>query len=205
MSEVASSDHETYAHPNRTYVRPSTVVAKKLGSVRERAATNCFRNAGRARVVGVSEKPRFVIQLHDATRLHFDLRIQRGDVMRSWAVPKGPSLDPAERRLAVQVPDHDLYSDFEGVYEESRGTGAVIVWDEGTVEVLRDDDDHVSFVLDGVKLSGRFGLLRTDGRNWLLVKANDASARRGFDIVVAEPSSVRSGRTWQEVAAAEAN
>ena len=153
----------------------------------------------------MSPKPRFVIQLHDATRLHFDLRIQRGDIMRSWAVPKGPSLDPAERRLAVQVPDHDLYSDFEGVYEGSRGTGAVIVWDEGTVEVVRDDEDHVSFVLDGVKLSGRFGLTRTDGRNWLLVKADDGSARRGFDVVVAEPGSVRSGRTWQEVAAAEAS
>ena len=147
---------------------------------------------------------RFVIQLHDATRLHYDLRIQRGQVMRSWAVPRGPSLDPADRRLAVQVEDHELYSDFEGVYEQSRGTGAVIVWDEGTVDVLRDDADHVSFVLHGEKLSGRFGLTRTDGRNWLLVKANDAHARRGFDVVVADPASVRTGRTWQEVAAAGA-
>ena len=148
---------------------------------------------------------RFVIQLHDATTLHYDLRIQRGDVMRSWAVPKGPSLDPADRRLAVQVGDHDLYSDFEGVYEESRGTGAVIVWDEGTVDVVTDEPDHVSFVLDGEKLAGRFGLTRIDGRNWLLVKANDASARRGFDVVAAEPASVRSGRTWREVAATSAN
>jgi bifunctional non-homologous end joining protein LigD len=144
--------------------------------------------------------PRFVIQLHDATTLHYDLRIQRVDVMRSWAVPKGPSLDPSDRRLAVQVPDHPLFSDFEGVYGESRGSGAVIVWDEGSVEVTRDDVDHLSFVLTGSKLGGRFGLTRIDGRNWLLVKANDAFARRGFDVVEHEPASVRSGRTWQDLA-----
>jgi bifunctional non-homologous end joining protein LigD len=149
----------------------------------------------------VTDGARFVIQLHDATRLHYDLRIEQGGVMRSWAVPKGPSLDPADRRLAVQVPDHELYSDFEGVYDQSRGTGAVIVWDEGTVEVTRDHPDHVSFVLHGEKLAGRFGLTRTDGRNWILVKAIDEWALRGFDVVEAEPASVRSGRTWQEVAA----
>ena len=141
-----------------------------------------------------------MVQLHDATRLHYDLRIQRGGVMRSWAVPKGPSLDPAHRRLAVQVEDHELFSDFEGVYVPSRGSGAVIVWDEGTVEVLREEVDHVSFVLDGQKLAGRFGLTRIDGRNWLLVKAADDHQRRGFDVVEAAPESVRSGRTWQQVA-----
>ena len=143
---------------------------------------------------------RFVIQLHDATTLHYDLRIERGGVMRSWAVPKGPSLDPADRRLAVQVGDHELYSDFEGVYERSRGTGAVIVWDEGTVDVRKDEPDHLSFFLHGHKLVGRFGLTRTDARNWLLVKAADEFQQRGVDIVVAAPASVRSGRTWQEVA-----
>ena len=141
-----------------------------------------------------------MIQLHDATALHYDLRIEQGGVMRSWAVPKGPSLDPSDRRLAVQVPDHELYSDFEGVYEGSRGTGAVIVWDEGTVEVLRDDPDHVTFFLEGEKLVGRFALIRTDGRNWILVKAADEFQQRCLDIVRVAPASVRTGRTWREVA-----
>ena len=145
--------------------------------------------------------PRFVVQLHDATTLHFDLRLQIGDVLRSWAVPKGPSLDPAVRRLAVPVADHSLAAgEFEGVHEGSRGSGAVIVWDEGTVEVLVDDPGHLSFVLHGRKLEGRFGLTRTDDRRWLLVKARDASARPGSDIVAERPESVRSGRTWRDLA-----
>ena len=145
---------------------------------------------------------RFVVQLHDATTLHFDLRLQMGDVMPSWAVPRGPSLDPAVRRLAVQVEDHTLASgEFEGVHEGSRrGTGAVIVWDEGTVEILRHQPDHLSFVLRGHKLSGGFGLSRTGGQNWILVKVDDAGARRGSDIVAEQPASVRSGQTWEQVA-----
>jgi DNA ligase D-like protein (predicted 3'-phosphoesterase) len=150
----------------------------------------------------VDPTDRFVVQLHDATALHYDLRLQRGLVMRSWAVPRGPSMDPADRRLAVQVDDHELFSDFEGLYEQSRGTGAVIVWDEGVVDVLREDDDHVSFHLDGHKLTGRFGLTRIDGRNWILVKAVDGFAQRGVDITEAAPTSVRSGLTWQELAVA---
>jgi DNA ligase D-like protein (predicted 3'-phosphoesterase) len=145
---------------------------------------------------------RFVVQLHDATTLHFDLRLQFGDVLRSWAVPKGPSLDPAVRRLAVPVEDHDLDAgDFEGVHEgQSRGSGAVIIWDEGTVDVLRDDPGHLSFVLDGEKLAGRFGLTQTGERQWILVKAVDEAARPGSDVVAERPESVRSGRTWREVA-----
>ena len=146
---------------------------------------------------------RFVVQLHDATTLHFDLRIQRGDVLRSWAVPKGPSLDPAVRRLAVPVPDHDLAAgDFEGVHPDARrGTGAVIVWDEGEARVLSDEPDHLSVVLSGQKLAGRFGLTRTGQRRWLLVKAADEAAVPGTDVVAEQPASVRTGRTWQEVAA----
>jgi DNA ligase D-like protein (predicted 3'-phosphoesterase) len=144
---------------------------------------------------------RFVVQQHDATTLHFDLRLQIGDVLRSWAVPKGPSLDPAVRRLAVPVDDHSLAAgEFEGVHEGSRGSGAVIIWDEGTVDVARDDPDHLSFVLHGRKLEGRFGLTRTDDGRWLLVKARDASARPGSDIVAERPESVRSGRTWRDLA-----
>lgn len=148
---------------------------------------------------------RFVVQLHDASTLHFDLRLQIGEVLRSWAVPKGPSLDPAVRRLAVPVEDHSLAAgEFEGVHErQTRGSGAVIVWDEGTVEVLRDEPNHLSFALHGHKLSGRFGLTRTGRQSWILVKARDEHARPGSDIVAERPASVRTDRTWQELAADE--
>ena len=145
---------------------------------------------------------RFVVQVHDATTLHFDFRIQVGEVFRSWAVPKGPSLDPGVRRLAVPVADHDLAAgDFEGVHEgQSRGSGAVIIWDEGRAEILRDEPGHLSVVLDGSKLAGRFGLTRTGARRWILVKARDEDARPGSDITAERPASVRSGKTWQELA-----
>jgi DNA ligase D-like protein (predicted 3'-phosphoesterase) len=147
--------------------------------------------------------PRFVVQLHDATTLHFDLRVEIGGVLRSWAVPRGPSMDPAKRRLAVPVADHSLAAgEFEGVHEGSRrGTGAVIIWDEGDADVLRDEPDHLSLRLDGHKLQGGFGLTRTGRNRWILVKARDAGARPGSDIVAEQPASVRSGRTWREVAA----
>jgi DNA ligase D-like protein (predicted 3'-phosphoesterase) len=145
---------------------------------------------------------RFVVQLHDATTLHFDLRLEIDGVLRSWAVPKGPSLDPAVRRLAVPVEDHSLEAgEFEGVHEEARrGSGAVIIWDEGAAEIVADEPEHLSFVLHGEKLSGRFGLTKTSERSWILVKATDDNARPGSDIVAERPASVRSGLTWQEVA-----
>jgi DNA ligase D-like protein (predicted 3'-phosphoesterase) len=150
--------------------------------------------------------PRFVVQLHDATTLHFDLRLETGGVLRSWAVPRGPSLDPKVKRLAVPVPNHSLAAgEFEGVHEgSSRGSGAVIIWYEGTVEITRDEPEHLSFALDGRKLKGRFGLTRTE-RGWILVKAVDEHARPGSDIVAEAPASVRSGRTWQELADATTN
>jgi bifunctional non-homologous end joining protein LigD len=125
-------------------------------------------------------------------------------VLRSWAVPKGPSLDPAVRRLAVPVEDHPLAAgEFEGVHQgQERGSGAVIIWDEGRVDVFDDTPEHISFALDGTKLRGRFGLTRTGPEQWLLVKAKDDQARPGSDVVVEQPASVRSGKTWQEVAEA---
>lgn len=146
--------------------------------------------------------PRFVVQLHDATRLHYDFRVQSGEVLRSWAVPRGPSLDPRIRRLAVPVEDHAMSAgDFEGVHGgQRRGTGAVIVWDEGTAEIVRDEPAHLSLVLHGRKLSGGFGLTRTGEKRWILVKVRDEDARPGSDIVAEQPASVRSGMTWQEVA-----
>jgi DNA ligase D-like protein (predicted 3'-phosphoesterase) len=163
---------------------------------------------------------RFVVQLHDATRLHYDLRIELGGVLRSWAVPKGPSLDPAVRRLAVPVEDHDLSAgDFEGVHgrdepdaatdpaddhaasrRRARGSGAVIIWDEGPAEIVRDEPGHLSVLLDGRKLTGGFALTSTGERRWILVKVRDASARAGSDIAAEQPASVRTGRTWQELA-----
>ena len=105
------------------------------------------KRGGDARHTGaVAALPRFVVQLHDATTLHFDFRLQAGEILRSWAVPKGPSLDPGVRRLAVPVEDHSLAAgEFEGVHEgQSRGSGAVIIWDEGTAEIIRDEPGHVS-------------------------------------------------------------
>jgi DNA ligase D-like protein (predicted 3'-phosphoesterase) len=151
------------------------------------------------RVLGA--ETRFVVQLHDATTLHFDFRLQSGDVLRSWAVPKGPSLDPGVRRLAVPVEDHSLSAgEFEGVHEgQRRGTGAVIIWDEGTADVIRDEPGHLSFILHGRKLSGGFALTRTGPKRWILVKVRDEGARAGSDIVAEEPASVRSGRTWKQL------
>jgi DNA ligase D-like protein (predicted 3'-phosphoesterase) len=145
---------------------------------------------------------RFVVQLHDATTLHFDLRIQAGDVLRSWAVPKGPSLDPGVRRLAVPVEDHSLAAgDYEGVRAgPARGTGAVIIWDEGDAEVIHDEPGHLSFLLHGSKLAGGFALTRTGERRWIFVKTRDNYARPGSDIVAEQPESVRSGRTWEDLA-----
>ena len=145
--------------------------------------------------------PRFVVQQHDATTLHFDLRIEDGGVLRSWAVPKGPSMDPAVRRLAVPVEDHSMAAgEFEGVHEGStRGSGAVIIWDEGTVDLVRNEPGHLSFVLHGDKLRGGFGLTRTGERRWILVKSGDDQARPGSDIVAERPASVRSGKTWRQL------
>ena len=156
--------------------------------------------AGHTRAVAAL--PRFVVQLHDATTLHFDLRLQAGEILRSWAVPKGPSLDPAVRRLAVPVEDHTLAAgEFEGVHEgQSRGSGAVIIWDEGDAELIRDEPGHLSVLLRGSKLAGGFALTRTGERRWILVKTRDGHARPGSDIVAEQPRSVRSGRTWEDLA-----
>ena len=150
---------------------------------------------------GGSGSPRFVVQLHDATTLHFDLRLESGGVLRSWAVPKGPSLDPKVRRLAVPVEDHSLAAgEFEGRHAgATRGSGAVIIWDEGTVEILSDQPDHLSFVLSGTKLRGRFGLTKTGERSWILVKASDGYAKPGSDVVADQPGSVRTGRTVRDL------
>jgi len=132
--------------------------------------------------------PRFVVQLHQARALHYDVRLELGGVLRSWAVPKGPSLDPGEKRLAVAVPDHDLeHADYEGP--------AVIIWDEGEFELVREREGHLVVELRGQKLRGGFAFTHTGDKQWILVKMDDAEALRGSDIAAERPESVRTGRT----------
>jgi DNA ligase D-like protein (predicted 3'-phosphoesterase) len=149
----------------------------------------------------------FVVQEHAATARHFDLRLEVDGMMRSWAVPKGPSMDPAVKRLAVQVEDHAMsHNDFEGPTE----SGGVIVWDRGSYEqggrVPWPDAierGHAVFVLHGKKLRGGFALQRT-GRGgekpqWLLIKRRDEEAESGVDVVAEQPASVLSGKTLDEL------
>jgi bifunctional non-homologous end joining protein LigD len=155
---------------------------------------------------------RFVVQKHAARRLHYDFRLEMEGVLKSWAVPKGPSLDPRVKRLAVQVEDHPLdYGDFEGVIPaEEYGGGTVIVWDEGTWMPQHGDPaaalarGTLAFTLDGERLKGGWALVRLhrgDGRNWLLVKEKDEHAQPGSgdEIVAENQTSVASGRDLEEV------
>ena len=177
-------------------------------------------NQGRA---GARAKPRFVVHKHDASRLHYDLRLEMEGVLKSWAVPKGPSLNPSDKRLAVMVEDHPLkYADFEGVIPEGEyGGGTVMIWDEGTYEVQGDDKapdavgkGELKVVLRGKKLRGGWVLVRTkwrgEDKHWLFIKEKDEQARsrhtaggqaRG-DILEQEPDSARSGRSMEEIAEA---
>lgn len=138
---------------------------------------------------------RFVVHEHRATRLHYDFRLEINGVLKSWAVPKGPSMNPGDKRLAVMVPDHVLeYIDFEGIIPEgSYGAGPVIVWDAGTFIPLDTEDPSaalkqgkLSFELKGKKLEGSFalarmkGLPRSTGKEWLLMKKKDAYSRPDF-------------------------
>jgi DNA ligase D-like protein (predicted 3'-phosphoesterase) len=144
----------------------------------------------------------FVVQEHAATAHHFDLRLEVDGVMRSWAVPKGPSMDPAVKRLAVEVGDHAIsHNDFEGPL----GDGQVIVWDRGSYErggrvawPQAMERGHAVFVLHGEKLRGGFALQRTrpgEKPQWLLIKRRDDEAQPGSDVVAEKPRSVLSGRT----------
>jgi DNA ligase D-like protein (predicted 3'-phosphoesterase) len=148
----------------------------------------------------------FVVQEHAATARHFDLRLEVGGAMRSWAVPKGPSLDPAVKRLAVEVDDHSIsHNEFEGKTEG----GGVIVWDRGTYEQGGRvawpealERGHAVFVLHGEKLSGGFALQRTrpgEKAQWLLIKRRDEQAQPGSDLVAEHAESVLSGKTLDQL------
>lgn len=167
---------------------------------------------GRGRRSRRRSEPRFVIQKHAASSLHYDFRLEADGVLKSWAVPKGPSLDPREKRLAMPTEDHPLaYGDFEGVIPDGQyGAGEVIVWDAGTYRVIGDEpaaealeNGHLSFWLEGEKLRGGYSLTRMGGggrERWLLVKRDDEGADRRRNPVSTQPQSVRSGKTVEQLA-----
>src|SRR5688572_14681620 len=159
----------------------------------------------------------FVVQKHAASRLHYDLRLEQDGVMKSWAVTRGPSLVPGEKRLAVHVEDHPIeYNKFEGTIPKGQyGGGTVMIWDRGTWEPEDDprrayQKGHLNFRLEGSKLRGSWHLVRMHKRpgekreNWLLIKSDDAFARSGRDPDILEEKnlSATTGRSMDEIAAA---
>src|SRR3954471_7451366 len=157
----------------------------------------------------------FVIQKHAASRLHYGFRLEHDGTLKSWAVPKGPSLDPTVKSLAVQVEDHPIdYATFEGVIPQGEyGGGTVMVWDQGTWEPEVDPDrglkqGKLKFSLHGEKLKGSWALVRMggragdDGKNWLLIKHRDEEAKplATFDVTKREPRSVLTGRDMDQIA-----
>lgn len=163
--------------------------------------------------------PVFVIQKHDATNLHYDFRIEADGVLKSWAVPKGPSTDPSVKRLAIPTEDHPLaYADFEGVIPEGEyGGGTIMVWDRGNYRNLKEtskegsdlptvdeqiEDGHVTIWLEGEKLRGGYALIRTgkgDNPRWLLIKMDDDGADARRNPTSTQPDSVKTGRTLEEI------
>jgi DNA ligase D-like protein (predicted 3'-phosphoesterase) len=158
-----------------------------------------------------------VIQKHAARRLHYDFRIEVDGVLKSWAVPKGPSTDPRDRRLAVPTEDHPMeYATFEGVIPEGEyGAGTVMVWDTGTYANIREKDGeespmaecvesgHIAIWLEGKKLQGGYALVRTgkgDSARWLLLKMKDERADARRNPVNSQPKSAITGRTLKQIA-----
>jgi DNA ligase D-like protein (predicted 3'-phosphoesterase) len=170
-----------------------------------------------------SKKPIFVIQQHDATSIHFDFRLEVDGVLASWSVPKGPSTDPREKRLAVRTEDHPLeYADFEGcIPEKEYGAGVVIVWDSGPYENRTRkngaeismkkalEEKSVKLKLHGKKIKGGYALIHAktggDDKNWLLIKEDDDYADARRNPVSSEPHSVLSGKTIKAMAEAAKN
>src|SRR5687767_13849984 len=160
--------------------------------------------------------PMFCVQKHLASSLHYDFRLEHKGVLLSWAVPKGPSLNPKDKRLAMQTEDHPLdYGDFEGVIPEGYGAGIVVLWDKGTWEPESDDVDRaiekgdLKFKLNGVKLKGSWVIVRTRGyssngpsRSWLLIKHRDQWAG-DVDVTELAPKSVKTDRDFAEILASD--
>ncbi|MFI5333479.1 MAG: DNA polymerase ligase N-terminal domain-containing protein, partial [Candidatus Babeliales bacterium] len=160
----------------------------------------------------------FVIQKHAASHLHYDFRLEIDGVLVSWAIPKGPSVDPADKRLAVMTEDHPLeYAHFEGVIPQGEyGGGTVMVWDSGTYTNIKQvkgkavpmdeclKDGRIEIVLHGKKLHGAYALVRFKGeqKQWLCIKMKDAYAKPGSDITSSKPKSALTGRTMDQIARA---
>jgi DNA ligase D-like protein (predicted 3'-phosphoesterase) len=192
-----------HAEGDRTAIDELVSTLRSAGSVAERTVRveGHEQFAIRGVPAGV-----FVVQEHQATAHHFDFRLEVDGVMRSWAVPKGPSMDPTVKRFAVEVEDHSIeHNEFEG----AAGKGGVIIWDRGVYEQggrvpwpAALERGHAVFVLHGEKLRGGFALQRTRGGEkpqWLMIKRTDDQAARGSDIVAERPESVKSGVTLAEL------
>jgi bifunctional non-homologous end joining protein LigD len=184
---------------------------KKYQSMRDFSATP---EPSGTRPARPGRKPIFVIQKHHASRLHYDFRLEMEGVLKSWAVPKGPSYDPTVKRLAMMTEDHPLeYASFEGVIPEGHyGAGNVIIWDQGTWEFIEPGDDPVKALgagkltvrLDGRKMFGEWALVKIRGRSpkgneWLLLKHRDQFANDQVDVTEVAPLSVVSGRDVEDV------
>ena len=196
--------------------RDFTKTPEPSGDARTRAA------AERSEWDSLPHGRRFCVQMHRATRLHFDFRLEHDGVLLSWAIPRGPSLDPAKKRLAVQTEDHPIdYGDFEGVIPSGYGAGTVLLWDIGTYEWVRESADDfersrargdIKFKLQGSKLAGEFAVVKigdrgrryggsSDGeRNWLMIKKRDDAVVEGFEATEHEVS-VKTGRNLAQIAA----
>lgn len=169
-----------------------------------------------------NKEPIFVIQKHDATNLHYDFRLEIDNTLKSWSVPKGPSTDPSVKRMAIPTEDHPIaYADFEGVIPEGEyGGGTVMVWDTGTIESNKKDEDgntvsleesfkagSIEVSLHGKKLNGGYNLVEMKGGkmkgNWLLMKQDDVKADARRNPVNTQTKSVLSGRSLKEIAQEE--
>ena len=166
---------------------------------------------------GSGDRPVFVIQKHDASSLHYDFRLEIDGSLKSWAIPKGPSTDPSDKRLAIPTEDHPLdYADFEGVIPEDQyGGGTVMVWDTGTFENLKKKDGsevplptcyengQIEINLKGEKISGGYALVLTGSHkmddNWLLIKMDDDDADARRNPTSTENKSVKTGRTMKQI------
>lgn len=171
-------------------------------------------SAGKEESEDSRDGPIFVIHKHDASNLHYDFRLEVEGTLKSWAVPKGPSTDPSEKRLAIPTEDHPLeYADFEGVIpEDEYGGGSVLVWDAGPYKNLKNDDNgnpvplsdqvsqgHLTVWLQGEKITGGYALTRTGDERWILVKMDDQEADARRNPVSTEPDSVLTGRSLKDV------
>ncbi|WP_147919169.1 DNA polymerase ligase N-terminal domain-containing protein [Ruania zhangjianzhongii] len=204
MAEDKLTDYRTKRSGSRTSEPSGSGTASGRRSSGKRVGTGGHADTG--------HQPRFVVQRHAATNLHFDFRLEIGEVLVSWAVPKGPSVNPADKRLAHRTEDHPLdYVDYEGRIEAGYGAGTVIVWDAGTFENLTERDGdrisaeeslaagHLKVELHGEKLTGAFALTHTkmggDEANWMLVKVDDHGADRRRKPTSTQNESVLTERT----------